>query len=267
MQGTAGGQASTARRALSVLCCWGLFALAVAGTWSLVTPGEARGQEDPDTAVDGAHLWARDCASCHGVDGEGTDTGPSLEDKGAAGVKLSLTSGRMPLPDDTVIDDPEQVRVPRGPVRYTPDEITALVDHARTLVGDPEVPDVDVGAGDVARGEEVYKINCAACHTWSGRGGALTNGRIAPTLAEATPEEVVAAMRTGLGTMPQFSEKAISDAEATDVAAYVDELRNPPSPGGAGLAYLGPFAEGFVAWTVGIVLLLLVVRWIGRSRA
>lgn len=251
-------------RVLPALCCWVLFALAVAGAWSLVTPPpSAEAGQDTATRADGEHLWSRDCASCHGPEGQGTDAGPSLEGQGAAGVSLALTTGRMPLDDHVVVEDSRDFQAPRGPVAYTPAQIDAIVQHASTILDGPDVPEVDTGAADLSHGEELFRTNCAACHTWSGRGGALTSGRIAPSLAESTPTEVVAAMRVGMGTMPQFDEGTLDDEQAAAVAAYVEELHDPPSPGGYGLAYLGPFAEGFVAWMLGIVLLLLAVRWIG----
>lgn len=172
---------------------WVVFAVVVAVAWELSHPADAA---DANAAQDvvaaaGDTLWKRDCASCHGTSGDGTPYGPDIRAKGAAGVSLVLTTGRMPLPADAVegrgADEFRALEVRRGPVQYTTDEITALVAHAGTILDGPDVPDVDVASADLARGLELFQVNCAACHTSSARGGALTNGQVAVSLAEATP--------------------------------------------------------------------------------
>jgi ubiquinol-cytochrome c reductase cytochrome c subunit len=68
----------------------------------------------------------------------------------------------------------------------------------------------------------------------------------------------------GPDVMPRFGPKVIDDAALGDVIAYVQYLqRFPYNPGGLQLANLGPVAEGFIGWTVGIGLLVLFVRRIG----
>jgi hypothetical protein len=61
--------------------------------------------------------------------------------------------------------------------------------------------------------------------------------------------------------MPRF---AFTSERLNALAAYVQELRHEPDPGGLPIAQLGPMPEGFLAGFVGIVLLLILVRWIGR---
>jgi hypothetical protein len=63
--------------------------------------------------------------------------------------------------------------------------------------------------------------------------------------------------------MPAFSRDAISDQEAAEVAAYVEELRHPDDRGGIDLGHLGPVPEGAVALLLGLGLLVLVTRWLG----
>nr|WP_274387510.1 c-type cytochrome [Salsipaludibacter albus] len=228
-------------------------------------PAGAR-QEAGTSARAGEFLWQRDCASCHGVAGQGTRWAPDLTGQGAAGVSLAITSGRMPLPADAVgRDDPpaRERQVPRGPVVYTPEEVDALVAHAGRILSGPEVPHVDLSTADRSAGASLFQLNCAACHTWSGRGGALTSGQVAVSLVDATPVEVVEAMRTGPGTMPVFDEATLDERQATDVTAYVEYLDRPRTPLGHPLWFIGPVAEGMVAWVVGLVALLLLVRWIG----
>jgi ubiquinol-cytochrome c reductase cytochrome c subunit len=125
------------------------------------------------------------------------------------------------------------------------------------------VPDVDTSDADLAQGGELYRANCQACHSASGSGGALSYGRAAPRLSDATPTQVGAAVWVGPGQMPVFGPETISDEELNDVAAYVEYLRSPEDPGGLPIGRTGPIPEGFVAWLIGMVALLALVAWIG----
>lgn len=258
---------SKCRRFVQAAACWSVFAFVVAVSSTLLA--RPVGAQSDDSIADGRFLWNRDCVSCHGTSGNGTSTGPDIQGKGSAGVSLVLTTGRMPLPADAALPsrqvDAEDLQVDRGPVAYTPAEIDALVAYAGTFLAGPEVPVVDIAGADVARGAELFQINCAACHTWSGRAGALTSGQVAVSLTQATDVEVVEAMRTGLGAMPVFNRDTFDDDEADDIAAYVQYLQDPVTPLGSPLGFLGPVAEGFVAWLVGIVGLVLAIRWIGQA--
>jgi ubiquinol-cytochrome c reductase cytochrome c subunit len=63
--------------------------------------------------------------------------------------------------------------------------------------------------------------------------------------------------------MPVFGPETLSPGQASDIAAYVQYLRRPKNRGGLGLGHIGPIAEGFVGWVVGMGLLLLATRLIG----
>jgi hypothetical protein len=62
--------------------------------------------------------------------------------------------------------------------------------------------------------------------------------------------------------MPVFR---FSPERLNAIAAYVQSLRDPPSPGGLAVAEIGPVAEGFLAGTIGVVTLLVLARWIARG--
>ena len=229
-----------------------LLALALTALWRAP---EARATSVRPQA-DARSVYLRDCATCHGSGGEGGARGPAIDDAGGALTDYVLTTGRMPIsePDD-------QVR--RHRPRYSPREIAALVEYVASLGSGPPVPTVDVAGADVARGGELWRLNCAACHSWSGTGGALL-GREAPSVHPSTPVQVVEAVRTGPGSMPSFGEESFSHAEVEDLAAYVRELQDPDDRGGNPLLRLGPLPEGAVAWIVGIGALLLFVGWVGE---
>ena len=119
---------------------------------------------------------------------------------------------------------------------------------------------------DVARGGDLFRLNCASCHNFTGKGGALSSGKYAPDLGEATPQEIYTAMLTGPQNMPKFSDRQLSPEEKRDIVAYVRESAETPSPGGYGLGGFGPAPEGMAMWIIGMVAIIGVAVWIG-SRA
>lgn len=236
----------------------------------LVLSAPARGQPDDDLLARGQDLYEEGCASCHGDDGRGIDEGggvrgPTLERSGEAAAHYYLTTGRMPLGNS----DEQPTRKPPA---YDDEEIEALVAYVGSLGDGPEIPDVDLAGADLATGGEVFRANCQACHSASGSGGALSYGRAAPRLSEATPTQVAEAVRIGPGQMPAFGPDTLTDEEVDGLVAYVEYLDDPEDPGGLPIGRTGPIPEGFVAWLVGLVALVALVVWIGtrspiRSRS
>jgi ubiquinol-cytochrome c reductase cytochrome c subunit len=224
----------------------------------------------------GRELYLRDCAWCHGSEGRGTDRGPDLVSgtNGPAFVDFMLSSGRMPL------DHPSQQVTRRDPT-YSPEEIEKIVDFTRTLgAPGPEIPTVDLEDAELVEGQELYQENCAACHSTTGIGGALTQGRtgelagsvgeksaiVAPPVTDSSPTEIAEAIRVGPGTMPVFDENVFDANELNAIVAYVSYLNDPADRGGAPVGRVGPVIEGAIGWIVGLGLLLIFVRWVGTKR-
>jgi ubiquinol-cytochrome c reductase cytochrome c subunit len=152
----------------------------------------------------------------------------------------------------------------RREVQYKPEEVDALIAHMRRFLAfEPEIPEVDIEKGTLSEGGEVFLAECAACHQWSGAGGALL-GREAPGLRESSPTQIASAVRIGPPGMPSYGEEVINEEQLDSVVKYVLYLREPQDRGGNGLWHLGPFAEGLIAWVVGIGVLILAVLWIGE---
>jgi ubiquinol-cytochrome c reductase cytochrome c subunit len=220
------------------------------------------GGQPPALIAEGRELYLTGCASCHGEEGQGaTDAhgdprGPSLLESGEAGAYYYLATGRMPLSDSN--DQPR-----RKPPAYDDDEIDALVAFVVTLGDGPPLPEVDIAHANRAEGGELYRLNCAPCHSAAGAGGALSYGQAAPNLHHSAPLEAGAAIRSGPGQMPAFGAETLTEEEVDDVVAYVQYLRHPDDPGGLPLGRIGPIPEGLVAWLVGMSGLLLFVYWIG----
>jgi quinol---cytochrome-c reductase cytochrome c subunit len=209
-------------------------------------------------AVDVKRIYLGDCATCHAANGRGTEFGPSLVGSGRAGTDFYLTTGRMPL-------QTSKQAVERHSPKYPPRTIRALVDYVAQVTGDPnpEIPNVSLAHANIADGGVSFRLNCAACHAWSGRGGALLH-REAPSLSESTPTQVAEAVRVGPGNMPRFGTTAISNRDLNGLVAYTVRVsRHPSDRGGLSLWHVGPLAEGAVAVAVGFLLLLLLARAIG----
>lgn len=267
--------ASTRRWAAVLVAPVGLAVLGVLGSCTYVADEEARPYRPPGVSSEvsssdaGRVLYQRDCAWCHGSTGEGTSFGPDLNDAldGGAYTHFMLETGRMPL------EDPDANAV-RGEPRYDEAEIDAIVAHVETFGGTgPDVPTIDPAAGDLARGAELYLDDCAACHSSTGAGGALTSGQVVPDLYHTSPLAVAEAIlvgpgcpnasRTcgpGEGAMPRFE---LGDDDLSSVVRYVEYLQDPIDEGGAPIGRIGPVAEGAVGLAVALGLLLLLVRWIG----
>jgi quinol---cytochrome-c reductase cytochrome c subunit len=227
-------------------------AAAVAGITSFGGAAPRAAQQADDL---GRELYATQCASCHGVDGEGVeDRGPTLQDEGRAAVNFVLRTGRMPLAKPGL-------QPSRGPVRYSEEEIVALVDYAGAFGDGPDIPEVDPDLGDLANGGVLYRLNCAACHVTSGAGAAIGGGREAPPLTSSTPTQDGEAILIGPGAMPVFDTFTADDIN--DVAAYVRELQEQETTAPDDFGGAGPVAEGLAAWLLGLLPLIALTRWIG----
>jgi ubiquinol-cytochrome c reductase cytochrome c subunit len=232
-----------------------LLLTVAAGVQLASTMPRSAAQESP-AAGRGRTLYEQGCATCHGVDGGGTAQGPSLRRVGPADVDFYLSTGRMPLANGVR-------RAVRKPPAYDAAAIADLVAYIDTFADGQSIPAVDPGRGELAKGGELFRANCASCHSYAGSGGALSNGRAAPTLRKATDRQVAEAVRIGPGAMPVFSERSLDQADLDSVTRYVGYLRNPPDRGGLDLGNKGPIPEGFMAWFVGLAALLGVAFWVG----
>jgi quinol---cytochrome-c reductase cytochrome c subunit len=207
---------------------------------------------------DGQALYDQNCASCHAVRGEGTQRGPSLAGVGTAALDFYLSTGRMP-PSGAPISDHRQAA-------FTPEEIAAIVEYAAAFAGDTP-PVAVVRPENSQKGLQLYLTYCAACHSATGVGGALTGGQAASALDQATPTQIGEAIRIGPGAMPAFAADVLADDDVNAIAAYIAFLQNQEGDidrGGLSLGRVGPLTEGLVAWIVGLGALLLIVRALGK---
>lgn len=232
-------------------------ALVVGGAAALVLMTLASAVDaEPAAVAPGRELYVESCASCHGPSGAGTESGPDVRDAGAAGADFYLSTGRMPLAssnDQAVRKEPA----------FSPEEIDRIVAYVASLGDGPLVPYVSPGRASLQDGAALYIGNCAPCHGAAGNGGAAGRNAIAPALHRATPLEIAEAMVVGPGQMPVFG---FSQQERDAVVDYVDHLDEEEDPGGADIGGIGPVPEGFVAWGVGMLSLLVAALLIGNRR-
>ena len=250
-----------------------LLALAaVGGVYALVSGGteaKATSTAESSTVIEqGRELFLEGCSSCHGLDADGgyqpdgTVSGPSLIGVGAASVDFQVSTGRMPLARP-------EAQAQRKPPVYDEEEIHALASYIASLAPGPAVPTPDMydtqglTPEELALGGELFRANCASCHNFSGKGGALTDGKYAPSLIETEPRNIYQAMITGPQNMPNFPDTTLGTDDKRAIIGYIEAIRDSPNNGGIDTGRLGPVTEGIVLWTLGLGALIAVAIWIG----
>ena len=223
------------------------------------TPAGATDVSQSDVEA-GEALFTANCATCHGPSAEGRGDYPSLIGVGAAAVDFQVSTGRMPMQGTA----PQALAKP--PV-LDAEQTRQLAAYVASLAPGPAIPSaeqVDPALGDAANGMALFRTNCAMCHGAIGTGGALTDGKFAPTLGNSTPTQIYEAMLSGPGSMPVFNDANLTPEDKRDVIAFLDQQRA-GSPGGTDLGALGPVSEGLWVWVVGMGLLIGCAVWIGAK--
>jgi ubiquinol-cytochrome c reductase cytochrome c subunit len=210
----------------------------------------------------GKLLYINTCSSCHGMNVEGTNNGPSLIGSGSASVDFQMSTGRMPAQQPG-----PQIQAKPGNAydQFNQQQINDIAAYIQSLGGGPAIPASSQYATQsnlVALGGVLFRTNCSQCHNFAGQGGALTNGAYAPALVQTAPINIYEAMLTGPQNMPIFNDNVLSAADKQAIVSYIVADRNEPNPGGASLGRLGPTSEGLFLWTAVLAILLLLAVWI-----
>ena len=278
------GSAAKARRRRKVRKAFAgalalLFALTGAGFLANALTPDAQNavaeQNAEDLAQQGKEIYEVACITCHGANLQGVkDRGPSLIGVGEGSVYFQVHSGRMPMLRN-------EAQAGRKAPRYSEQQALALAAYVNANGGGPGIvrdangeiameslrgannKDGKIDPADVARGSDLFRLNCASCHNFTGKGGALSSGKYAPPLAPANEQEIYQAMLTGPQNMPKFSDRQLTADEKKDIIAYIKSAEESPNPGGFGLGGIGPVTEGMVMWFIGIVVLVAFAMWIG----
>jgi ubiquinol-cytochrome c reductase cytochrome c subunit len=268
------GARSRFRRRLAGATALGLGLLAAGGLYTAFAPEPqvARAQDDAALIAQGEDLYFNNsCITCHGANLQGVqDRGPSLVGVGDAATYFQVSTGRMPL----ARQEAQAVRKPVLP-QFDPEteegraNLDALGAYIQANGGGPERPAEEGEAllgNDSARGGELFRLNCASCHNFTGRGIALSSGKFAPHLDESTPEVIYTAMLSGPQNMPKFSDRQLTPEEKKDIIAYIESVTNGNNnPGGNPLGGIGPVSEGLIAFIVGLAGLIGFALWLGAK--
>lgn len=246
---------------LALACTGGLYAV-----FAPASKAQAEETAQSLTIEEGKKLYAVGCASCHGTGGQGGSDGPSLVGVGAAAVDFQVGTGRMPAATSQAGQLPDKKAV------YHQAEIDQLAAYIASLGAGPAVPTEEQygpEGADIAKGGELFRNNCAQCHNFTGKGGALTHGKYAPNLEGVDPKYIYEALLTGPQNMPSFPEGSLSEQNKKDIIAYVKTVNSDDSvnPGGLSLGGLGPVAEGLFAWVFGLGALIAVAVWVAARTA
>lgn len=270
--GRSAGNQTAARRRFRRRLSGGLLllvALALAGGLAaLLTPSpQVAVADEANSALlrTGKQLYETSCITCHGANLQGVhDRGPSLIGVGEAAVYFQVSTGRMPAVRG-------EAQAARKRPFFDDKQIDALGAYVQANGGGPTVlrnadgsiAQQSLRGHDLGRGGDLFRLNCASCHNFTGKGGALSSGKYAPDLGPANEQQILTAMLSGPQNMPRFSDRQIPMEEKKDIIAYVKAVTEENNPGGYGLGGFGPAPEGMAMWIVGMVAVIGVALWIG----
>jgi mono/diheme cytochrome c family protein len=185
-------------------------------------------------STDGATLYGTFCAACHGPQGQG------MRYPGMPAFPAIANPDFLALASDeflrrTIHGGRPGRRMPAwgekaGGLR--PEEVETLVDFVRRLGQDvaarPDPRPPRWAAGDAARGAELWKADCAACHGARGEGAegpALDNPVLLASATDTYLFETVRRGRRGT-TMPAFSvpspvRRTLTDDEIESLVTHI----------------------------------------------
>ncbi|QWD61226.1 cytochrome-c oxidase, cbb3-type subunit III [Polynucleobacter sp. MWH-UH25E] len=170
---------------------------------------------DPQAREMGQRLFLNSCAQCHGSDAGGSKGFPNLTDGdwlyggSPENIKTTITNGRGGV-------------MPPFP-QLDSKQIVDVANYVRSLSG---LPADDL---KVARGAEVFKANCAACHGPDGKGNIALG---APNLTDKTwlyggsEATIIETVTKGRMAMMPAQDKVLSPEKIQLLTAYVWGLSN-----------------------------------------
>ena len=242
-----------------------LALLAIGTTFSVASATTAAETTSADRSLqieEGRQIFLKGCSSCHGLNAEGAQIAPSLIGVGAASVDFQVGTGRMPMADMST-------QAMRKEPLYNAEETAALAAYVASLAPGPAIPGESElnfeRDGSTAEGGELFRNNCAMCHNFAGQGGALSQGKYAPTLMGVEPRHIYEAMVTGPQSMPVFSDKTITPEEKLSIIKWIKSAEMEPNLGGASLGRVGPVTEGLLGWVLGLGILIGVAVWLAMK--
>lgn len=176
--------------------------------------------DDPTLSTEiGGVYYANMCASCHGKDGKGSDTAPSLHACNSCQSGLSTLSKRiqysMPFDDPGACgDECANFTAQYVLINFNNVEPEVLV---REITGESSQDDFTTSSLFIA-GEALYQEKCASCHGAQGTGGSGGPSLISCASCNSGNAALVEKITQ---TMPLNNAASCDENCATDIAAYI----------------------------------------------
>ena len=235
-------QPASARSSARLACWIAVPILALLGGCDHLPgrPEEAERYLRPSHVKDFTDIYAENCAGCHGDDA-----------RPGAAVALS-DPVYLAVADDASIQHAISVGVPGTPMpgfansaggSLTDEQIRILVQGMRSRWAKSgvvtETPPYNAPPGDAGRGTQVFATYCASCHGTDGKGGpkggSVVDGSYLALVSNQGLRTSVIVGRPRLGMLdwrglrrpPSEDNKMISDAEISDVVAWLISKRVP----------------------------------------
>ena len=233
--------------------------LVTGGAYALIsaTSSDSADAASAASISTGKSLFQANCATCHGLNLQGSKAGPSLLGVGGAAVDFQVGTGRMPL----VVDGPQAIE---KPPQFTDAQVKDIAAYVASLSPGPAIPSAEYlqANGDAAKGAELFRINCAMCHNVAGAGGALTQGKYAPALTGVSAAHIYEAMLTGPQNMPVFNDTDLTPQDKADIITSLKYNEANSSVAGFDLGSLGPVSEGLFLWVFGLGAIVAFTVWL-----
>lgn len=148
-----------------------------------------------------ADVFASNCVACHGADGSGSSTLPSLQCSVGSLITHMVRSGRGVMPAFTTAS-------------LTNAQLTGLINYIGTL-GCSGLP------------LDMYLSNCSFCH-----GATAGGGQGGPNIRCTSAQSIQSAVQGGEDSMPAYPD--LSSTQITDMANYLNTNFCPLGGGGGG---------------------------------
>jgi cytochrome c oxidase cbb3-type subunit 3/ubiquinol-cytochrome c reductase cytochrome c subunit len=184
----------------------------------------------PDAFARGRHLYAQQCALCHGDTGQGyvADNANALSNPEFLDVATSQF-----LREAIIHGRPGTVMAAlgtawQGPLSDT--DVDAIVAFIETWRKRPTAPqDLKVYGGDPARAEPFYVAQCQQCHGVRGQNGQYSSIANPRFLASVSDGHLAYALRHGRsGTpMPAFGPDRLDDQALADLVSLIRSWAEP----------------------------------------
>ena len=215
---------------------------------------------DAAQVAEGKQIYQTACITCHGANLQGVvGRGPSLVGVGQAATYFQVSSGRMPAAENGA-------QIQRKQPVFDAEQTDALAAYIQANGGGPVIPEGDLRAPDqIAKGGELYRLNCASCHNFTGQGGALSQGKYGPNLDPATDRQIYGAMLSGPQNMPKFGDGVLTSDEKRAIITYIQNNKETIDPGGYAAGGFGPAPEGLIAFLVGMGAIVAATLWMGSK--